>query len=342
MTDIDRVPEIHIGFNRVAARQQLANYQRWRENPSEYEGRPKITSEENHTVRQLLVERFKPQVQGSSLASNTAAVPVEDIQLAHNIIVTAHEIEEDVIPDASRRPLNPSTLEHFQQVEAYTWVMSEQIPGLDVNRQRVKAALHDTGRSGSHDPVIHLLEGYDVLKEMGFASDFTRTTLAHGEAGIGPYMYGVTPETWPQISANQELLDQAIAELAIEEVVIAVADMGKRGIQQPDGSFVNTISGPLEGLAPSAKRRLKTEKGEPDDEVLMGLGSADNETRNQSMQTLRDLGASEQNINQMAMYFGWLAGLKRRLENDYGIQFEGPNNVAIEAQRRFEEMRENY
>jgi len=320
----------------------MRKYRRWQQDPSAYEGRPKITPEENNKVKQILEERYGSQVRSSNLAIEGAAVSDGELQLVHQMVVDAHEIEEEVIPDKDRRPLNASTLEHFQQVEAYFWVMAEQIPGININRGRAQAALHDKGREETHDPVLHLIGGRQRLKELGFAPDFRKTALAHGEAGIGPYIYGITPDTWPILSKDQSKLDQMINNLPITDVLIAVADMGKRGIQQPDGSFVNTISGPLEGLAPSAKRRLKTEKGEPSDEVLMGLGNADPEVREQSMQALRDLGATETNINQMAMYFGWLAGLKRRLENDYGIQFEGPNNVAELAQRRFEEMRENY
>ncbi len=187
---------------------------------------------------------------------------------------------------------------------------------------RAKAAHHDLGRAASNDPVIHLLAGRDLLKRLGFSHTFQRTAIAHGEAGVGAYMYGVDEHSWPAINADPDLLNQAVAELPIDEVVIAVADMSKRSYVR-DGEFINEIADSFTGLASAAKRRLTTTNGEPDDSVLVDLGNTDAEVRQKAMQTLRDLGASEDNVNKMAMYYGWMSALRSRLETEYGIEFGG-------------------
>lgn len=91
----------------------------------------------------------------------------------------------------------------------------------------------------------------------------------------------------------------------------------KKGILQPGGkTFVNTLSDPVEGFAPSAKRRLKTAGGEPSDETLMSLANDQKEVRQKAMEKLRALGASEEHVNKMAMYFGWMEALRKRLESE--------------------------
>src|SRR5260221_125806 len=83
-------------------------------------------------------------------------------------------------------------------------------------------------------------------------------------------------------------INRAVAELPIDEVVIAVADMSKRSYVR-DGEFINEIADSFTGLASAAKRRLTTTNGEPDDSVLVDLGNTDAEVRQKAMQTLRDL-----------------------------------------------------
>jgi hypothetical protein len=188
---------------------------------------------------------------------------------------------------------------------------------------------------------MHLLAGRDLLGELGFSHPFQRTAVAHGEAGVGAYMYGVTGETWPNINANPEALRAAIAQLPIEEVVIAVADMSKRSYIK-DGQFQNEIDDSFTGLASAAKRRLTTPNGEPDDSVLTALGSQDSEERQRAMQTLRGLGATETNVNQMAMYYGWMSALRERIEIEYGVKFKGENGVIESAKERYTKMMEDY
>ncbi len=338
---------VFLGVHSYETVKVLGDYQLWKKDPSKYEKKPTITRAQYLALTTILGNEFKEQIKGSGLSSSIGSVDDADVRLTHQVVKVVEDAEAELIPENKRRPWNPSVTEHVQQVEAYTWVIADAVnersgAGIDINRIRARAALHDMGRAFTHDAVLHGIAGREILKQLGFAADFRKTTLAHLEAGLGPWIYGITPENWQMVSSNQDLLDQAVADLPLEEVIISLADIGKRGVKLPDGTFVNTISDPVEGLAPSAKRRLTTEKGEPDDRVLMALASQDPKIREHAMQTLREFGAKEADVNKMAAYFGWMAALKRRIEGDYGLEFEGEHGLVTIAQIKFEEMIKDY
>ena len=264
--------------------------------------------------------------------------------MTHEILHSVGHIEESIISEIGRRPWNTSCIEHSLQVEAFALEITEAINEkgiikLDPNRIRVKGLMHDIGRAASHHPVIHGLAGREILKDLGFGADFRTTTLAHLEAGIGPYIIGVTPETWPNISTNFKQLEGLVSQLPIEEIIVGLADIGKKGVKQSDGSFVNQIADPVEGLVPSAKRRLTTNTEEPSDETLTNLASENPEKRSQSMKILINMEVDIISANQMAMYFLWMGAMKRRLESDYCVTFEGKDGVVERAQASYNRLR---
>lgn len=338
MSHQERNIEPRIGFDSGEARRQLKEYSRWKADPSTFEEKPTITPQEFERLGDTLSATFRTEVSNSGLAGGE--ISEEDLQLTHRINREMLGVVQEIVPDTARQSWNASTFQHVTQVEATAWELAHRLD-LDEKEVRARAAMHDTGRAGTNHPVLHLLAGRELLDKMGFSLPFKRTAIAHGEAGVGAYMFGVTGETWPAINDNPDVLRSAIAALPIEEVTIAVADMCKRSYIK-DGQFQNEIDDSFTGLASAAKRRLTSPNGEPDDSVLTALGSKDPGERQKAMQTLQALGAPETNVNQMAMYYGWMSGLRERIEHEYGVKFDGEDGVIESAKRRYEEMMKSY
>lgn len=139
----------------------------------------------------LLAYKLEDRIRNSALAHSGRHVTDENLGLAQEVVFAVGEIEGEIIPDDKRRPWNTSVLEHVLQVDAYTWVITEDVlarnPDLnmDLNRTRAKTKFHDLGRSATHDPMLHGLVGRNILKEPGASADLRKTTLAHLEAGVG-------------------------------------------------------------------------------------------------------------------------------------------------------------
>ncbi len=248
--------------NKERAAKLINEFDRWKNDPGAFENKQTLTGAEYGQITSQIKSSFFDRVRTSGLATGEA-LSVEDLKLVHEIQEKIPQIEAEVIMDPKRRPWNDSCLEHARQAEAVALVMAEEInqsreaKPLDINLVRSKAALHDIGRFASHHPLIHGMAGRDLLKVIGFAPEFRTTTLAHLEAGVGPYLVGIDPETWPKISSNPEELGKIILSLPLEEIIVVLAEISSKGVETSSGSgkFVNQISDPIEGVTNAARRR---------------------------------------------------------------------------------------
>lgn len=167
---------------------QRREFNKWQENPGLYEDKDTITSNEYRALKRILKEKFGILVEASGLSKSEGEISDDDLNLARTIVDTIQEIEDETIPDDGRRPWNTSVRQHVTQVAAFSRIMSEESGIGDPKRIEVKGLLHDLGRSVTHHPVHHLLAGRELGKTLGLAADIRRTMLAHGEAGVGPYI----------------------------------------------------------------------------------------------------------------------------------------------------------
>jgi HD superfamily phosphodiesterase len=251
-----------IDFDWQAAKARVAGFKRWEENPSRFENKETIKAEEYRTIKDRLVNQFSERVQTSGLAGGRE-LSEEDLKLVHEILETIMPTEKEIISDERRRPWTPDCLEHAYQTEVVAASIAEQTK-LDILRVRIKAAIHDIGRFASHHPLIHGLVGRQLLKELGFHPDLRRTTLAHLESGVGPYVMGINQESWSVISQEPKKLEKFLASVSPEEIVIALADVAK----EPGGKIVD----PLEGAQAACKS--KPWRGEQDAQMRIGFVKA--------------------------------------------------------------------
>lgn len=291
------------------AREAVNNFNEWKKDPIKYENNPNarfLMAGEYKEVKNILTGRFRDRIINSSLSTGKN-IGEKDIDLIHEIQDSLKEIEEKVVPDEKRRPWNDGCIEHSRQVEIVSRVMAEEInkknPGLnlDVDKTSAKGAFHDFGRSGSQNSIIHGFIGRELLKELGFAPEFRTTTLAHLEAGIGPYITDINKKSWEDIRKDEKSLKERVSNYSIEEVIVALADMAKKG-EEIDGKFYNNISDPIEGLWPSIKRRM------PDatDEEIKGT-----------------------------MYVGFAQALKDYIEDKFSVSFSGENGIIEKAKKLY-------
>lgn len=292
-------------FSFEKASGQIGEFKKWSEDPVKYEGEGKkvLTKEEYGKLNKSLLEKFSQKVFHSSLSTGKN-IGKKDLDLIHELQDSILETEKEFVPDEKRRPWDEGCIEHSRQVEAVARTITEEInkqnPDLhfDVDKISAKAAVHDIGRSASHHAVIHGMAGRELLKNLGFAPEFRTTTLAHLEAGIGPYITDIDQKSWEDIKKDDKSLKERVAKYSPEEVIIALADMAKKG-ELIDGKFYNKIADPIEGLWPSVKRRM------PDatDEQIKGT-----------------------------MYVGFAQALKDHIENKFFVKFSGEEGMIKKSQ----------
>ncbi|MEK7211236.1 MAG: HD domain-containing protein, partial [Patescibacteria group bacterium] len=274
--------------------------------PAKFEKRDTITREQYLEIKNRLGGLFRDRIKKSQL-SDGDNLTEDDLRLTIELIDAIGRIENAIIPEEKTRPWKPACVEHLKQVECVAETIADAImvmnpkEKLDRNRIKIKALIHDIGRFASHDPLIHGLAGRKLLKELGFSRKFFTTAIAHLEAGVGPYVVGITPKTWPEISNDPPRLHALLSDLPTEEIIIALADMAKIGIEDPPGSgtFVNKIADPIEGVAVSAKRR----PGE-----------------------------------KSTMYLGFAKALKDFLERKHHITFGDEDGITAKVQKRYEKI----
>lgn len=302
-------------------------FNQWKANPQQVFKNSLPSSFSYLKFQAQLYAQYRELVEEYGLSSSTATIQDRDVKLAREII---HGIKTG--------PWNPSMVVHSEQVGVYAKALSRNINflhpdlQLDDNRMEVKGLFHDIGRSVTHHPVVHAFAGREILKLLGVSADIRTSNLSDNEAGVGPYISFISPETWANIDSEEGSIDNLVANLPLEEVLIALADMGKRDINN-----VKYICDPIEGLVPSAINRLKTNTFMPTAEILMPLAAATKDDRDAAQATLRQAGLNEGGIKQMAMYFGWAGALKRRVEQ-LGVTFEGEDGVVAEAKNNYEAM----
>ena len=331
-------------------KKQLDDYEKWKYIPSYIDSNTTINPGEFNNLLLNLGVQFRSIILDSNLSHSDPSIRIteQDVDIAHEIIDSIGPLERKIMPSDGKNPnrptWNPSMVEHSRQVAVFARAIAQELKdnGIDVdeNRVGVKGLFHDIGRAASHHPIVHALAGREILKVLGIGADFRTTTFSDNEAGVNPAFSTINPDNW-NIKADkkgQRLgLDTMVANLPLEEVIVALADMGHAGIKQADGSFVNSISDPIDGLVPSALRRLTSNKGTPDPEVLKHLAAPLKKDRDNAKRQLKKLGLTEQDITKFAMYFGWCGALKRRVEK-LGVKFEGSDGVVTKAQNEYDAL----
>lgn len=167
---------------------------------------------------------------------------------------------------------NNSCIEHSKQTAALARIIANKIPSCRRNKEAIASMglLHDIGCCVSQDKWIHGLAGSLFLAELNFPLSYSNIAYTHLEAGAP--LLGATPENWSQILAADNLREE-IDSLYLPDVIIAVADMAKIGIETPPGSgqFVNELSDPLEGVFVSGLRRLPEDRAKAVQEANINL-----------------------------------------------------------------------
>lgn len=300
-------------------------YKLWKENPSSVEREGTPTKKEITSIERGLCADFYEHVAISKGLSVGQDVSLQDIALVRRILGAIQPLEDHFIADPHRRAWNPSCVEHSMQVGVLARVLAEQL-GLDANKIEVMGLVHDIGRYASHHPWIHGLAGMDLLKLLGFCEEYTIIPYSHLEAGAS--LLGATPENFEEMLNTPEIQDE-VNRISIQEIVIALADMAKKGIEKPKGSgnFVNTFANPLEGVFVSGLRRLTDEQKQ----VVQHINPLDIKGTEQLLQVFRING-------NMGMYLGLCWFFMKRLMKE-GVVFESNDGVIARAQEIYDKTK---
>lgn len=246
-------------------------------------------------------------------------ISLGDVSNALAMVEAIQPFEDTFISQPESRPWNLSCAEHCVQVGTLARVIGEEIFPNHYLKLEVMGLLHDVGRFASHHPWVHGLAGCELLEAIGFGQELIGPAYSHLEAGAP--LLGVTPENWPQI-LEAENLQAELDHLPLTAVIIAVADMAKKSVEEPAGSgrFVNRLCDPLEGVFVSGLRRLSRERA---------AALTDINPLKISGRQLRGLYKLD---SKMGMYLG-LCWLFRKKLVSCGVVFEGEDGVIDTAKR---------
>lgn len=316
-------------FDFAAARKELRSkttrlFETWRENPSLIEGKVVISREEISLIQRSLYDDFFWLVKQSPGLRNGQNVNSQDIALVRRILGAIQPLEDHFVADPQRRAWNLSCVEHSLQVGILARLLAERL-WLDTKKMEVVGLIHDIGRFVSHHPLIHGLAGMELLGVLGFCEEYAIMSYSHLEAGAS-YL-GATIENWEEIICSDNVQEE-INSCPLPEIVIKIADMAKRGIEEPEGSgnFVNIFANPLEGTFVSGLRRLNDEQKR----TVEHINPLDIQGKEQLLQIFH--------INrEMGMYLGLCWFFMERVLKE-GVVFEGNDGVIARAQERFNKM----
>jgi len=303
-------------FNFSGAREKLidkanALNTEWGKSPAAFEGKPTITPKEINSIRNKLAERFLAK--GSYDFLRREGFSQQDVKNARSVILALQSIEEAVIPDPKRRPWNSSCQEHADQVAILARLFAEQLHPKNTdwqNKLEIFGLVHDIGRYVSHHPWIHGTEGMQILSFLDFEWDFSSIAYYHLEAGAP--ILGATPDNWEAILNAPNLLAE-IARTALPLIIITLADMAKKSVEEPAGSgkFVNRFADPMEGVFVSGLRRLN----EVQKIAVRNVNLADIQSKEQLLEIYRV-------DKRMGMYLGLCWLFKQYLSKGCGVDFK--------------------
>ncbi|OGZ23642.1 MAG: hypothetical protein A3A08_02130 [Candidatus Nealsonbacteria bacterium RIFCSPLOWO2_01_FULL_41_9] len=284
---------------------------KWRKNPTDFEGKPTITPLEMRSIRNKLAEKFLAD--GSYDFLRRKGFLPKDVRNARSIILALQPIEEEVIPDPKRRPWNSSCQEHADQVGILARLFAEQLQPKNTdwqNKLEIEGLVHDIGRYASHHPWIHGTEGAQLLSFLNFKKDFEHVAYYHLEAGAP--ILGATPDNWEAILNAPNIMAE-IARTDLSLIIIALADMAKKSVEEPAGSgkFVNWFADPMEGVFVSGLRRLT----KPQKLAVRNINPADIQSKEQLLEIYRV-------DKQMGTYLGLCFMFKQYLIKGYGVDFK--------------------
>jgi putative nucleotidyltransferase with HDIG domain len=315
-------------FSFAAAREKQRNaafrmFDGWSLDPSLFESKETITLVEIHSIREMLCDTFFEAINQSTGMRDARNVSPKDIKLARRLIEMIQIVENRVVADPRRRPWNQSCEEHAIQVGILARLFAEQL-GLDPNKLEITGLVHDIGRYASHHPWIHGIAGLDLLDFLGFHNDYKIVSYSHLEAGAP--LLGATQDNWVEI-LNMPNLQDEVNKLSITEVIIVLADMSKKSIEEPEGSgrFVNCFTNPIDGVFVSGLRRLDEKRRRTFQQ--QNISQINIHDKKQLFEVFR----IDPN---MGIYIGLCWILMRRIVRE-GIVFEGKDGIIAKAQELY-------